>query len=70
MSSTNNRNVIVDTLRLKSTTSLQGLLSNVKLEVGTGTVPATAYINGKYITFVFTDGYKMNYGTLRTFYVK
>lgn len=71
VSSTNNRNVIVDSVRLRSTESLQGVINNVKLEVGSGgMIPATAYVNGKYVTFVFASGYVIPYGNVRTIYVK
>lgn len=70
VSSTNNRNVMVDSIRLKSTQNIQGVVNDITLEVGTGTVPATAYINGKYVTIVFTNGYMIPYGNIRTFYVK
>jgi len=62
------KSVSVKAIRLKSAKNLNGIVSNLKLEVGTGTVPATVVIDGKYVTFVMD--YTLPYSTLRTFYVK
>lgn len=62
------KSVSVKAIRLKSAKNLNGIVSNLKLEVGTGTVPATVVIDGKYVTFVMD--YALPYSTLRTFYVK
>ena len=71
VSSSNNTNVIVDSIRLKSTQSIQGVINNLKLEVGSGgAIPATVTVNGKYVTFTFPAGYTLPYGTNRTFYIK
>ncbi|MFA7284720.1 MAG: S-layer homology domain-containing protein [Candidatus Absconditabacterales bacterium] len=61
--------VDVKSIRLKSSKSLNGIVGNLRLEVGTGVVPATVSVDGKFVTFVLSS-YTLPYSTTRSFYIK
>lgn len=67
--SSNNKSAIVTAIRFKSTKSLGGIVSNLKLVSGTGTVSEKAVIDSRYITFTFGSGYVMPYGSSKSFYI-
>lgn len=69
--STSSRDVMIKSVTLRSTKTLEGVAGNLRLEEGTGTASTQAIINGKYVTFVFAgEGYKMMRGVSRNFYIK
>lgn len=68
--SNNNKSALVTSIRFKSTKSLNGIVSNLKLVVGTGTASTQAIVDNRYVTFVFgSGGYLMNYGQSKSFYI-
>jgi len=66
--STNNKDIILKSIRFKGIDSLDDKIDNVKLVVGGENVAKDVIIDRKYVTFVIDD-YKIPYGNKKTFYV-
>lgn len=67
--SSNNKSAVVTSIRFKSTKALAGIVSNLKLVVGTGTASTNAVIDTRYVTFTFGSGFVMPYGSSKSFYI-
>jgi len=67
--SSSSKSIDVHAVRLKSPKSLNGIVSNLRLEVGSTVVPGSVSIDGKFVTFVLTN-YSLPYSTTRSFYIK
>ena len=64
----NERDVIVKSIRFRNVETIEGKVDNVKLIAGGQTVDATAIVDGKYITFNVND-YVLREGDTKNFYV-
>lgn len=69
VNSSNSRDVTVKTIRFKSTDTVEGVVSNLKLEVNGVNVAKSVVVDGKFVTFVVND-YVIPYGNSKTFYIK
>jgi hypothetical protein len=68
-SSTNSKDVTVKTVRFKSIDTVEGVVSNLKLEVNGVNVASSVVVDGKFVTFIVND-YVIPYGNSKTFYIK
>jgi len=66
--SSNSRDVTLKNIRLKSTDTVEGILSNLKLMVNGVNVASGVVVDGKFVTFIIND-YVLPYGSSKTFYV-
>jgi hypothetical protein len=67
--SSNSRDITVKNIRLKSTDTVEGVVSNLKLEVNGVNVAKSVVVDGKFVTFV-VDDFVIPYGNSRTFFIK
>jgi|GEM_PF-7018354 len=66
----NNRDIQLQNITLRSVDQLEGVLDNVRLSVGTNdNVAESVVIDGKYITFIISDDYVIEYGDNETFFI-
>jgi len=64
----NERDVIVKSIRFRNVETIEGRIDNVKLLAGGTTVDAKAIVDGKYITFNIND-YVLREGDTKNFYI-
>jgi len=67
--SVNNRNVVLDTIRLKSNKTISEYYGNFSVKLWWETVNAKITLDWKYMYIAFPEGYELEYGNSKVLYV-